>query len=409
MAYIKVRLRTPSVEGGTGSVFYQVVHEGHVRQVSSALRVHPCDWDESRCTVRMNGDCDDKVYLRRVQCQLRRELERFSRIIRRLDDSGLPYVPDDVVREYSVYAERGALACFMEGIICDLRCAGRIRTAETYRSALNSFGRFMASGVGRDRGVASGVLMDELDGELAAAYEGWLRSGGAAPNTVSYYMRILRAVYNRAVHQGLTDDRHPFRYVYTGVDKTRKRALPLRLISRIRGLDLSGSPALDLARDMFMMSFYLRGMSFVDMAFLRKRDLRGGYLTYRRRKTGRQLVIKWTAEMRRIVEKYPANGSEYLLPLIREPGVNERSAYRSMNYNINRSLKKIAAMSGIDVPLTLYVARHSWASAAKAKGVPLGVISEGMGHDSEATTQIYLASLDTTAVDRANALILKSL
>lgn len=390
-------------------MFYQVVHEGHVRQVSSALRVHPCDWDESRCTVRMNGDCDDKVYLRRVQCQLRRELERFSRIIRRLDDSGLPYVPDDVVREYSVYAERGALACFMEGIICDLRCAGRIRTAETYRSALNSFGRFMASGVGRDRGVASGVLMDELDGELAAAYEGWLRSGGAAPNTVSYYMRILRAVYNRAVHQGLTDDRHPFRYVYTGVDKTRKRALPLRLISRIRGLDLSGSPALDLARDMFMMSFYLRGMSFVDMAFLRKRDLRGGYLTYRRRKTGRQLVIKWTAEMRRIVEKYPANGSEYLLPLIREPGVNERSAYRSMNYNINRSLKKIAAMSGIDVPLTLYVARHSWASAAKAKGVPLGVISEGMGHDSEATTQIYLASLDTTAVDRANALILKSL
>lgn len=80
-----------------------------------------------------------------------------------------------------------------------------------------------------------------------------------------------------------------------------------------------------------------------------------------------------------------------------------------MNYNINRSLKKIAAMSGIEVPLTLYVARHSWASAAKAKGVPLGVISEGMGHDSEATTQIYLASLDTTAVDRANALILKSL
>lgn len=392
-----------------GSVFYQVVHEGRVRQVSSSLRLHPCDWDESRGAVRVNGGCGDRVYLMRVQCQLRREVGRFSRIIRRLDDSGFPYVSDDVVREYSQYAERGSLACFMEGIICDLRCSGRIRTAETYRSALNSFGRFLASCGWRESGVDSGVLMDELDGELAAAYEGWLRSGGAAPNTVSYYMRILRAVYNRAVERGLTEDRHPFRHVYTGVDKTRKRALPLRLISRIKGLDLSGSPALDLARDMFMMSFYLRGMSFVDMAFLRKQDLRGGYLTYRRRKTGRQLMIKWTAEMRRIVEKYPVNESVYLLPVIRESGGNERSVYRNMNYNINRSLKKIAAMSGIDVPLTLYVARHSWASAAKAKGVPLGVISEGMGHDSEATTQIYLASLDTTAVDRANALILKSL
>ena len=408
MAYIKVRLRTPSVEEGTGSVFYQVVHEGRVRQVSSGLRLRVCDWDESRGAVRLSGGCD-RGYLMRVQGQVRRELARFARIIRRLDDSGYPYVSDDVVREYSLYAERGSLSCFMEGIISDLRLAGRVRTAETYRSALNSFGRFFASSGCRESCEVACLLMDELDGELAAAYEGWLRSRGAAPNTVSYYMRILRAAYNRAVECGLTEDRHPFRSVYTGVDKTRKRALPLRLISRIKGLDLSGSPALDLARDMFMMSFYLRGMSFVDMAFLRKRDLRGGYLTYRRRKTGRQLVIKWTAEMRRIVEKYPANGSEYLLPVIREPGVNERSAYRNMNYNINRSLKKIAAMSGIDEPLTLYVARHSWASAAKAKGVPLGVISEGMGHDSEATTQIYLASLDTAAVDRANAIILKSL
>lgn len=390
-------------------MFYQVVHEGRVRQASSSVRLHPGDWDEGRGSVRISGVCGEGSYLRRAQCQIRVELARFSRIIRGLDDTGCPYASDDVVREYSLYMERGSLSCFMEGVICDLRCAGRIRTSETYRSALNSFGRFLGSYAARELCVDGVVMLDELDGELTASYEGWLRSRGATPNTVSYYMRILRAVYNRAVHQGLTDDRHPFRYVYTGVDKTRKRALPLRLISRIRGLDLSGSPALDLARDMFMMSFYLRGMSFVDMAFLRKRDLRGGYLTYRRRKTGRQLVVKWTAEMRRIVEKYPANGSEYLLPLIREPGVNERSAYRNMNYNINRSLKKIAAMSGIEVPLTLYVARHSWASAAKAKGVPLGVISEGMGHDSEATTQIYLASLDTTAVDRANALILKSL
>ena len=110
-----------------------------------------------------------------------------------------------------------------------------------------------------------------------------------------------------------------------------------------------------------------------------------------------------------ILDKYPENKSDYLLPVIRNPGVNERCIYRNAGYNINHNLKRIAGMVGITIPLTLYVARHSWASAAKAKGIPLSVISEGMGHDSEATTQIYLASLDTSIVDKANSLILKSL
>lgn len=98
-----------------------------------------------------------------------------------------------------------------------------------------------------------------------------------------------------------------------------------------------------------------------------------------------------------------------MLPIIRHHSSNERSTYRNAAYNINHNLKKIASMVEVTIPLTLYVARHSWASAAKAKGIPLSVISEGMGHDSEATTRIYLASLDTSVVDHANSIILKSL
>lgn len=109
------------------------------------------------------------------------------------------------------------------------------------------------------------------------------------------------------------------------------------------------------------------------------------------------------------LDKYPENESDYLLPIITGVGTNDRNTYRNKGYNINHALKKIAAQLGITINLTLYVARHSWASAAKAKGIPLSVISEGMGHDSEATTQIYLASLDASVVDRANSLILSSL
>ena len=156
------------------------------------------------------------------------------------------------------------------------------------------------------------------------------------------------------------------------------------------------------------MEFYLRGMCFINKAFLKKSDLKNGYVTYRRRKTGQQLIIEWTREIQMILDKYTENKSDYLLPVIRTPGINERCTYRNTGYNINHNLKRIAKMVDVTIPLTPYVARRSWASAAKAKGIPLSVISEGMGHDSEATTQIYLASLDTSVVDRANSLILNS-
>lgn len=289
---------------------------------------------------------------------------------------------------------------FMESNIARLRRCGRLRTSETYRSALNSF---------RSYRCGDDIRLDLVTSETMEGYQAWLRGRGVTLNTISFYARILRAVYNRAVEDEIIRDRHPFRHVYTGINKTVKRALPLRTISEIRALDLSGDRPLDLARDMFLMSFYLRGMSFIDMAFLKKSDLRNGYVTYCRRKTGRRLMIAWTREMQAIVDKYPDNGSVYLLPVIRDVAADARSAYRNTGYNINHNLKRIAAMVGITVPLTLYVARHSWASAARAKGIPLSVISEGMGHDSESTTRIYLASLDTTLVDQANALIINSL
>ena len=248
-----------------------------------------------------------------------------------------------------------------------------------------------------------------MDSVVMESYESWLKKRGVAPNTISFYTRILRAVYNRAVEQEIIEKRNLFKHVYTGIDKTVKRALPLAAIKKIKVLDLTFSPVLDYARDMFLMSFYLRGMSFIDMAFLKKSDLKDGYVVYRRRKTGQRLIIEWTVEMQNLLDKYPCNETVYLLPIIRKNEINERSAYRNAGYNINHSLKKIACMVGVSIPLTLYVARHSWASAAKAKGIPVSVISEGMGHNSESTTNIYLASLDTSVVDRANQIILTSL
>lgn len=400
MATIKVKFRPSTVADREGTIYYQIIHERKVRQLLSDYRVFSYEWDESRSMVTTTQKSDRKSYILSIRERIRWDVERLTKISRKLEADGLAYTADDVIDEFNRYANEYSLFNFMEGIIIKLKQNGKVRTSETYTAALNSFKKFRKD---------EDIMLDCLTSQIMEAYEAWHQSRGVAPNTISFYTRILRAVYNRAVEEEVVENRNLFRHVYTGVDKTVKRALPLPVIKKIKALDLSLAPALDYARDMFMMSFMLRGMSFIDMAYLRKTDLSNGYVIYRRRKTGQQLTIEWTNDMQLILDKYPENASDYLLPIIRNPGTNERCAYQNAGYNINHNLKKIAKKVGVSIPLTLYVARHSWASAAKAKGIPISVISEGMGHDSETTTQIYLASLDASVVDKANSLILKAL
>ena len=222
-------------------------------------------------------------------------------------------------------------------------------------------------------------------------------------------MRGLRAIYNRAVEKELTVQRTPFKHVYTGIGKTVKRAVPLKIIRQIRDMDLTLFPAMDFSRDIFMFSFYTRGMSFIDMAYLKKKDLQNGILSYRRRKTGQQLFIKWEKPMQEIVDKYDTGGTPYLLPIIKDMNEDDWRQYKNAAHLVNDKLKKLGRKLGLDIPLTTYVARHGWASIAKSRNIPLSTISEAMGHDSEKTTRIYLASLDTSAVDKANSQILKAL
>jgi len=132
-------------------------------------------------------------------------------------------------------------------------------------------------------------------------------------------------------------------------------------------------------------------------------------VTYRRRKTGQKLTIRWTKEMQDILDKYPENETEYLFPVITSCSASHRHQYRNRHYKVNNSLKTVAKKIGLQIPLTTYVARHSWASIARSKGISVSVISEGLGHDNEQTTQIYLATLDISVVDRANDIILSAL
>lgn len=399
MTTIRLKFRS-SAHLGEGQLYYQVIHDRKVRIINTPYTIFESEWNEKQSTVCFSGNKERRKKIFTIRQGICRDLERLSRIDNKLKAFGYSYSVDDLIFEYEDYLCRYSLYNYMTAVISKLKHNGHIRTAETYSSALNSFKNFRNN---------KDVSLDSLSSEIMEDYEDWLKGRGIVPNTVSFYTRILRAVYNRAVEEGVIENRYPFRKVYTGIAKTKKRALPLIYISKIKNLNLRNNPVLDYARDMFLLSFYLRGMSFVDMTFLRKTNLHDGFVSYRRRKTGQQLTIKWTQEMQQILDKYPENETDYLLPIIRTSKAVERTIYHNASYNINRALKQIAKQLHIPIPLTLYVARHSWASAARDKGIPLSIISTGLGHDSEATTQIYLSTITTAAVDRANHIILSSL
>lgn len=291
-----------------------------------------------------------------------------------------------------------SLQTFMQQYIDKLIRLDRKGTAVGYRSTLNSFMRFRN---GQD------IMLDAIDSDVIQLYEAYLRRSDVARNTSSYYMRNLRTVYNMAIEQQLTPQRNPFARVYTGIDKTVKRAISLSQIRQLKKLMLDDSPSQALARDMFLFSFYTRGMAFIDMAYLTTDNIRGGYLVYRRQKTRQELRIKWEPCMQEIVDRY-ARQSPFLLPLIKNE-VDKRAQYKLAQQRVNYNLKKLSERLNMSHPLTMYVARHSWASIAHSKSIALSVISEGLGHNSERTTRIYLAQIDTSQVDRANKRILNAL
>lgn len=276
---------------------------------------------------------------------------------------------------------------------------GRTRCGEIMESTLRSFMEYR-------NGID--LSFPKMTTEVVERYEAFLKSRGVTRNTSSFYMRNLRSAYKLAVKEGLTVDRLPFHSVYTGIDKTKKRAIPISDIRKIKTVDLSGRPALEFARDMLMFSFYTRGMSFIDMAYLCKKDVADGYITYRRKKTGQELSIAFVPEIGAIVDKYQSS-TKYLLPIIAIENCAERQQYRNQLIRINRHLKKIGKMTGISIPLSTYVMRHSWATIARNKGISLSIISEGLGHDSETTTRVYLNSIQKSKVDKANRLILNDI
>jgi tyrosine site-specific recombinase len=293
----------------------------------------------------------------------------------------------------------------MKEVADGLQMGGNFGTAHVYRSSLNAIIAYCG---GED------FTFNEITPEWLKGFEIHLRKRKCSWNTVSTYMRILRAVYNRAVDNNEAKYiPRLFRYVYTGTRAEHQRALETGDVEKIfAGLILlSGvNPAIQRARHFFILMFLMRGMPFVDLAYLRKSDLHGNVITYRRRKTGRPLSVTLTNEAMRIVRMYMNQDvhSPYLFSFLRSPeGTME--AYREYQLalrSFNRQLLILGEFLGIPNRLSSYTARHTWATTAYYCEVHPGIISQAMGHSSITVTETYLKPFQNKKIDEANKLII---
>ena len=397
MTSVETIFRSASDISKKGRVVYKITHDGLSRTVSSSVFLYAWEWDSQTSSVIKSDCCSERYYeLQKASSRVQSDLRTMHRIIGRLMLESASFTVDDIIKILSIQGRQQSLSQFMMQRIKTLENQGKEGTAATYLATLNSFMRFRHH---------QDISLNCIDAFLVKSYETYLLKTGLTRNTTSFYMRVLRSVYNQAAEQGVIEQAKPFGGVYTGVAKTIKRAISVKEIRKIAFADLSNRTQLDFARDMFMFSFYTRGMSFIDIAYLTPGNLRNGYLVYKRHKTGRELRIRWEYCMQRLVSKYQSNCGNYLLPIIMEKD-NSRRQYLNCLHRINIHLKELSSLLNIETALTMYVARHSWATIAKNNNIPLSVISEGMGHTSIQTTQIYLASLNDSIIDGANKKII---
>lgn len=402
MATVKVKFRKSSVEGKAGTIYYQLCHKQSNRQITTRMRVLPHWWDAEKETFI--AEADNNGLSARYQQQIEKDLLCIRQILCEWDGEGRDYTLADVIERFRTLNENGGtvLSC-LATLIDEFKNDGRWGNARNLQRALNSFSDFLG---GLDR------PLKQVDERLVMEYEQWLRTRKVSKNSSSFYMRTLRSAYNKVISRNQMEQTFPFRNVYTGVERTRKRAVPEDIMVRLQKLDLTHSAPLAFSRDMFIFSYCTRGMAFVDIAYLKKEDVSGGILSYVRHKTGQRLTVRIEPLIEEIIERYEplVHNSPYLFPIItsNDPEEAFRQYQTALGYH-NRKLKKLGKLTGENLYLSSYTARHSWATVARKHNVPLSIISAGMGHTSEKTTLIYLDSVENSLIDKANEGILEAL
>lgn len=395
MATIKAVLnRDREKKHGGYSLVIQILHQRKKRVVYTPYVVTEKMFDAQLQQVAYNSDSPySKLQIKEINIFLSNKIEQLNNIVHDMVLQNVDFTAEDIVRKYRLQQSDSYLVTYIENRIHNRQNIGKDGTAKALISTLRSLRKF----IGRRE-----LKFIEITPQLVREYENFMTLQKLGANTIAFYMRNFKSIYNSATEDGIEMFEHyPFRKISMKGSKTIKRALKHETIQSIATAQLN-SPIQSLARDIFMFSFYARGMSFIDIAMLTHEHIEGRFIYYERSKTKQLLKIAITPDLKRLIAKYHSNSS-YLFPLI-DP-TSEKSTFEQYKIGygrIHNGLKGVAALLDLKMPLTMHVARHSWATIAKELGTSTVTISEGLGHTSEKTTKIYLKEFDQTVIDLVN-------
>lgn len=378
---------------GSHPVVLQLIKDRRKKLIFIGHYVLPSHWDDEK-----NVPTSRHSNSARLKNIIRGKLIDAEKVIMDFEEKKKPFTVEDIVEKLNATEKSDMFFAYGEKTVRKLEELNQIGNSKIYDSTLSIFKEFRSD---------KDISLKHIDRKLLEAFREFLIKRGCKINTISVYLRTLRAIYNRAVkEEAVSDILYPFKDIKIPSEKTKKRAIRKEDIDKIISLDLSAKNDLNYARDLFLFSFYLRGISFVDIAFLKVKDIVGDRINYTRRKTGQKFSIKITEKAWDIIKKYNnlSDPGSYVFPILKRED-NEFLDYRNAIRLLNKKLKKISKQAELPEPISTYTARHSWATIAKRSGIPTAVISEGLGHDSEETTQIYLDSFENDVLDRANELI----
>lgn len=404
--------RPASCGAGQGTLSLRIIRHRVARTVSTSYVLSAGEWDGDRQKVV----CPDgslpgrKRELSVIESKIKKDRLRIFKSLERFEARG-NYSSQEVADHFRRQREGQLFCAYIERKVSKLNKEERFGTAHTYKFAAVSFLHFLGN---------KDIRMEKIDPLLIKDYERYLQEKGNSRNTISSYMRLLRAAYNELQKETGFPERkskqNPFLGVFTGNAKTQKRAIEVVEVSRLMDAASSTTPLHvrgEASRDLFLFSLFAQGMSFSDMANLKKENIEGGTLQYNRKKTGQTITVKVEEPMKAIIDRYADPASGYIFPILRKVEHGDKLAqWKAANTALaayNTNLKELSLMVGITKHVTSYVSRHTWASLASLVGVPIATISRGMGHQSEKTTRIYIANYGYSDVEEANKKILSRL
>lgn len=405
MASVKLMLnKQRMLSSGKFPLVFQIIHQRRKRLIYTKFKLYPEEFNDLLLEVKAGKrTAYSLTEIRAINKELKREYKRILLRIKELENRGECFTVNDLVESRKKDVSYFYLLQYTELQIARKRKKEKEGIAVAYQSTYVSLKKYINTLSERKKDVN----MHEVNYGFVMGYEDFLYAQKVSENTVNYYLRNFRTLYNAAIKDGYRQHGDsPFAYVRTRACKTVKRALSKENMRLLSSLSISNSPYLEFSRDLYLFSFYAQGMAFVDIAFLNKKNIYGGLLTYSRRKSKQLIHIVVTPQMQKLIDKY-SNDSEYLFPII-DPLNKEQSVYKQYRLalgRINRYLKKLAAGLNLRIPLTTYTARHTWATLARDSGAPLSVISAGLGHTSEEMTRIYLKDFDQSVLAKVNSLV----